>query len=114
ALLAQLADGGYRDGVMLLEQTATSFAEGKSGGGKNVTRKYIEELLGLASVDLTQKLFELILDNQSAEAINLVEQFIVEGGEVSYLTTDILQHARLLLHQKLKTKTAATQADDQQ
>jgi len=113
ALLSQLADGGYRDGLMLLEQITGSFTQSESSDDQ-ITRGYIEQQLGLASREVTHQVIEAIVQKESTQAIEMIEKFSASGGEIRYLLSDLIQQLRLLLFFSLKTQTAKTQIDLEQ
>lgn len=95
ALLAQLADGGYRDGVMLLDQTISAFKEQNQKGA--ITRESIEQQLGLASQQVTRQLVESALSRDAEAAVKQIEEFVAHGGEVRYLVNDVIEQLRALL-----------------
>lgn len=111
-LLSQLADGGYRDGVMLLDQLIAAHREQKQS--KTISRAAIEQQLGLASLPLTQQIIEHVLSGQANQAIASIEQFVAGGGEVRYLHMDLIEQLRLLLLSMLGSETSKQEIDQSQ
>lgn len=115
ALLAQLADGGYRDGVMLLDQVITSSEQdGKAKSSGSIARSDIEQQLGLANLEVVQQIIEQLVGQQSATMIDTIETFAATGGEVRYLTAGLIEMLRNLLFYSLKSANLAVQQSEQQ
>lgn len=115
ALMAQLADGGYRDGVMLLDQVITSAQQGDKAKSKSaITRRDIEQQLGLANHEVVQRIIEQLVEQQPSAMIETVEGFASNGGEVRYLTAGLIDQLRNLLFYSLKSTNLAKHQSEQQ
>ena len=111
AVLAQLADGGFRDAVMLLEQVMSSAS--KTSSKSTVSRADIEEQLGLANQQTVQRLAEAIVQKNIETAVAVVEEFVANGGEVRFLANRLMTALRLLLLTALKVSESVVDADEQ-
>ncbi|NDD29491.1 MAG: DNA polymerase III subunit gamma/tau [Proteobacteria bacterium] len=89
-LIAEAADGGLRDALVILEQ-AISFADGP------ITARIIDDLLGAISKDALFSLCGHILDQQISEAVQVLDQLLAEGRDAVVLARDMIAHARALL-----------------
>jgi DNA polymerase III subunit gamma/tau len=114
SLLAQLADGGYRDGVMLLDQTITTFQQLEGEAGKPITRQHLERQLGIASRQVVWDIVSKILNKDAAVAIGLLEAYVASGGEVRHLTANLVSQLRTLLFHQLQVDLAADVDQGQQ
>jgi DNA polymerase-3 subunit gamma/tau len=90
--IASLADGGFRDGEMLLEQLVA----GRSGDGP-LTRQDVEQKLGLASRETIVAIMGYALDARTADLVAAIEAFAAGGGHIRQLTDSLLDLARDVL-----------------
>ncbi len=115
ALLSQLAEGGYRDGVMLLDQVITSTQQtGVAKAKEAISRSDIEQQLGLANQEVVQQIIEQLVQQQPMAMIEAIEGFAANGGEVRYLTAGLIDQLRDLLFYSLKSTDLAKQQSEQQ
>ncbi len=89
-VLARLADGGMRDGLSLLDQCASA-----TQGELNADRVY--QCLGIAGIRDCAQLMEKIADQNSREALAILNQVYAEGkdmgamlDEMACLTRDLM------------------------
>jgi DNA polymerase-3 subunit gamma/tau len=93
-LLAKLADGGYRDAEMLLEQVmAMDISDGKA----KITVAELEKQLGLANQQVVDQLWQDLADQQLGSFVMHVEAFAASSGNVRQLTDALLDQSRLLM-----------------
>jgi DNA polymerase-3 subunit gamma/tau len=111
SLIAQLADGGFRDAAMLLEQMIVSHLDGEKNQTTTVTRQDVERRLGLPSGELLDQLVVAHLAGQAEQAIAAIEAFVASGGDVAALTARLIQRLRLMLYAKVSPSAAAALVD---
>jgi DNA polymerase-3 subunit gamma/tau len=92
-LIAELAEGGYRDAEVLLEQVAT----GQSQSAEKITRQMLQQRLGLADQQTVNQLLNDLVDQQSGQLIQHLENFASQGGHMRQLADALLDQCRLLL-----------------
>lgn len=90
-LLASLADGGYRDGEMLLEQVMASDHQG------SINRQTVEQQLGLANQQVIDQISQYIIEQNVDQLLSAIEQFAVTGGNIRQLTDALLDEYHLLM-----------------
>jgi DNA polymerase-3 subunit gamma/tau len=128
-LLAHLADGGYRDGAMLLEQVSLHASPNIQAIPKSVdasieagmaskpqvtqtlTRQYIETQLGLANRDLVVQIVTDILLHKPDRAVELVEEYAATNGDIAHLVGALLDKLQVLLIAKTSPKTVLATTD---
>ncbi|MBP3890552.1 MAG: DNA polymerase III subunit gamma/tau [Solobacterium sp.] len=80
--IAQLADGGMRDALSMLEQ-ASSYASG------NIQEKDVDEIYGLASTEEKLKLIDAILEKDLSSVLERIETYSNRGVDLKRLTSDL-------------------------
>ncbi|NLK20609.1 MAG: DNA polymerase III subunit gamma/tau [Epulopiscium sp.] len=89
--IARLAEGSMRDALSILDQ-CISF-----NYGKEITLEKILEILGAVDTDTLFE-FASILDQQkSLEAMELIDDIVMRGRDISQFVTDFIVHLRNLL-----------------
>jgi len=88
-LLANRAEGSYRDSLTLL----TSLA---SVGGK-VNAQQARELLGLPAENQVQQVFQALQSGQSAQLLTLFQQTLAQGGDLTILVKAVADHIKNLI-----------------
>lgn len=81
--IAQLADGGMRDALSMLEQ-ATSYAE------RDIKEDDIDQIYGLASTQDKIDLIEAILNKDLATILERSEEYTNRGIDLKRLTSELL------------------------
>lgn len=105
-LLAELADGGYRDAAMLLEQVV----EREAGGGRpeaGIDEEMVVRRLGLATTDRLRELIEAVHQGQAEMVVKLIEEVVAEGGDGAYLVRSLIEWWRLILLVKVNRAVVA-------
>lgn len=89
-IIARSSKGGLRDAISLLDQ-AISYTNA------NLTVADIQQMLGKVDEEVLNQFFNHIINRNSAEALELVNQLINRGYGVSIFVSDLIEHARQLL-----------------
>jgi DNA polymerase III subunit gamma/tau len=90
ALVARGARGAYRDAESTLDQLAAS-----TGGA--VTVQSVIQLLGAVEEEALFRLCDLVVDKDTAGALQFLEDLAEQGQDLGRLVTDLLEHLRHLL-----------------
>ncbi len=90
ALIARSARGAYRDAVSTLDQLASAT------GGK-ITVQDVLQLLGAVEDEVLFRLCDMVVGNETAEALLFLEELSEQGQDLGRLVTDLLEHLRHLL-----------------
>jgi DNA polymerase-3 subunit gamma/tau len=97
--IARAADGGMRDALSLLDQ-CLALGEGK------VTHAQVLSLLGAADSGYYFELSEALLGGDTARAVELLDRFLSDGGDIRTWATDLCRHLRDLYVAGLAKDTA--------
>jgi DNA polymerase-3 subunit gamma/tau len=90
ALIARGARGAYRDAESTLDQLAAATE-------KQVTVQSVLELLGAVEEEALFRLCDLVVDRDTAGALQFLEELAEQGQDLGRLVTDLLEHLRHLL-----------------
>jgi DNA polymerase III subunit gamma/tau len=90
SLIARSARGSFRDAVSTLDQL-TSATEGQ------VSVQAVLQLLGAVEEEALFRLCDLVVDGDTAGALNFVEELAEQGQDLGRLVTDLLEHLRHLM-----------------
>jgi DNA polymerase III subunit gamma/tau len=90
ALIARSARGAYRDAESTLDQLAAA-TEG------TITVQSVLELLGAVEEEALFRLCDLVVDRDTAGALQFIEELAEQGQDLGRLVTDLLEHLRHLL-----------------
>lgn len=91
AYIARKADGGMRDAISLLDQCLSY-----RGGGKLDYAKALEAL-GVVDSDMLSRFLRAVLADDTSEALAVIEEVRLEGGELSQFVQDFIWYLRNLL-----------------
>lgn len=89
--IAKAADGSMRDALSLLDQCIAFYL------GQKLTYDHVLEVLGAVDTDVFSKLLREILSRDVAKVLKRVEDLVMQGRELSQLTTDFTWYLRNLL-----------------
>ncbi|MGM0445833.1 MAG: DNA polymerase III subunit gamma/tau [Bacillota bacterium] len=89
-LIARSSQGGLRDALSILDQ-AISYT------GENINTEIIEEMLGKTSGDQLQEFMILINNNNTKDAVSLVNDILNEGKDVDRFLEDLKEYINQLL-----------------
>jgi DNA polymerase-3 subunit gamma/tau len=90
ALVARGGRGAYRDAESTLDQLA-------SATGNKVTVQAVLELLGTVEEEALFRLFDLVIDRDTAGALTYIEQLSERGYDLGRLVLDLIEHLRQLM-----------------
>jgi DNA polymerase III subunit gamma/tau len=90
SLIARAARGAYRDAVSTLDQLAAATE-------KQVTVQSVLQLLGAVEEEALFRLCDLVVDRDTAGALNFIEELSEQGQDLGRLVNDVLEHLRHLL-----------------
>jgi DNA polymerase III subunit gamma/tau len=90
SLIARAARGAYRDAVSTLDQLAAATE-------KQVTVQAVLQLLGAVEEEALFRLCDLVVDRDTAGALNFIEELSEQGQDLGRLVNDLLEHLRHLL-----------------
>ena len=85
ALIARSARGAYRDAVSTLDQLASA-----TGGA--ITVQDVLQLLGAVEDEVLFRLCDMVVGNETAEALLFLEELSEQGQDLGRLVTDLLEH----------------------
>ncbi|MBI2034817.1 MAG: DNA polymerase III subunit gamma/tau [Candidatus Levybacteria bacterium] len=90
--IAKLADGGFRDGVKILEELV-AFA-----GGKKITKELLEQKYQISNIKYQiSEMIAYLIDRDARGGIQLVEKLIEQGVDMRYFSEQLLQELHALL-----------------
>jgi DNA polymerase III subunit gamma/tau len=90
ALIARGARGAYRDAESALDQLAAAT-------GNQVTVQDVLRLLGAVEEEALFRLCDLVVDRDTAGALQFLEELAEQGQDLGRLVTDLLEHLRHVL-----------------
>ena len=90
ALIARSARGAYRDAVSTLDQLTSA-----TGGA--ITVQDVLQLLGAVEDEVLFRLCDMVVGNETADALLFLEELSEQGQDLGRLVTDLLEHLRHLL-----------------
>lgn len=89
--IAKAADGSMRDALSLLDQCIAFYL------GQKLTYDHVLEVLGAVDTDVFSRLLRRIVDRDVAAVLDIVEELVMQGRELSQLVTDFTWYLRNLL-----------------
>lgn len=105
-LVAELAEGSFRDSLTLLERLL------QEGGAVNAERA--RELLGLGSDEVVRKIVEAMLDKKRAATFELLDEAAARGVHPPYLARSVTDIIRRLMYLSLKVVKSGRDWDNAQ
>jgi len=96
-LIAANSGGSLRDAVNLLDQ-ASSF-----GGEINISS--LQTILGLTDIEAVYQLTDLLIDKNVSDSIELVNDLLEKGYDISSFLKKIIEHLRHILILKVSGRT---------
>lgn len=96
--LAQMADGGFRDGAKLLEEAVTL------SGGQKITTQIIEEKFHIKGItqDVDNLLSALAVKNVR-EGMRIISTAVMQGNDIKFFTAAVIDTLHSLLLEKVGT-----------
>ena len=89
--IAKAADGSMRDALSLLDQCIAFYL------GQKLTYDHVLEVLGAVDTDVFSKLLRSVLTRNVAQVLDIVDELVMQGRELSQLTVDFTWYLRNLL-----------------
>lgn len=89
--IAKAADGSMRDALSLLDQCIAFYL------GQTLTYDNVLEVLGAVDTDVFSRLLRNIIRRDIPEVLDTVEDLVMQGRELTQLTTDFTWYLRNLL-----------------
>jgi DNA polymerase III subunit gamma/tau len=89
-LVARAARGSFRDAVSTFDQLAAA-----TGG--TITVQDVLQLLGAVEDEVLFRLCDLVVDGDTAGALEFLEELSEQGQDLGRLVTDLLEHLRHLM-----------------
>ena len=83
SLVAELADGGMRDALSILDQVV-------SYAGENITLQHVYDIYGMMSNQDMVEYLTLLAEGKTKEVLDMVENYIGKGIDVKRLTYDLM------------------------
>jgi DNA polymerase-3 subunit gamma/tau len=90
SLIARGARGSHRDAVSTLDQLSAA-TEGQ------ITVQAVLQLLGAVEEEALFRLCDLVVDQDTADALTFVEELAAQGQDLGRLVLDLLEHLRALM-----------------
>lgn len=82
-LIAQLADGGMRDALSILDQ-CIAYAQ------NNIEAYHVNEIYGIATVEDKLSILESVFQKEAGNVLNKIEELTAKGTDLKRLTTDFI------------------------
>ena len=82
-MIANSSDGSVRDALSILDNILAR--------GKKITKKIIQEVLGLSDPEKIIRLFDLICKGDVKEALKVVDNFYQDGASFKQLTKELIR-----------------------
>ena len=89
--IAKAADGSMRDALSLLDQCIAFYL------GQKLTYDNVLEVLGAVDTDVFSRLLRRIMEQDTVEVLNMVEELVMQGRELSQIAADFTWYLRNLL-----------------
>lgn len=89
--IARMADGSMRDALSLLDQCAAFYI------GQRLTYDHVLEVLGAVDTEVFSRLLRQILDFDVKSVIETVDELVMQGRELSQISSDFTWYLRNLL-----------------
>lgn len=103
--IAMAADGSFRDGLSLLDQVIT-YSNGE------ITETLVQEVLGLTGITTIIKFMDLVIANNSKEAVNFISDLMYSGRDLFQFQKDLLEYLRKLMLIKVGSIHATDYSDE--
>lgn len=89
--VAKAADGSMRDALSLLEQCISFYL------GEKLTYDNVLEVLGAVDIEVFNRLMMSVSKNDTMEALNIIDEVVWQGRELSQFVVDFTWYMRNLL-----------------
>ena len=89
--IAKAADGSMRDALSLLDQCIAFYL------GQKVTYEHVLEVLGAVDTDVFSRLLRKVINTDVPGVLDVVEELVMQGRDLTQLTADFTWYLRNLL-----------------
>lgn len=89
--LAKAADGAFRDALSLLDQCIAFHF------GEILTYDHVLDILGAVDQTIFSQMFRAVAQNKTKDCILLLEEIVIQGGELGQFVHDFIWYLRNLL-----------------
>ena len=89
--IARKADGSMRDALSLMDQCIAFYL------GRKLTYDNVLDVLGAVDTEIFSRMLRLILKNDVAELLKMLEELVMQGRELGQFVTDFTWYMRNLL-----------------
>lgn len=89
--IAKAADGSMRDALSLLDRCIAFYL------GEDLTYDRVLEILGAVDTEVFERLLSAIVDEDVSTSLNIIEQMVQAGRDLSQFTSDFIWYMRNLL-----------------
>ena len=89
--IARMGDGSMRDALSLLDQCAAFYI------GQTLTYDHVLEVLGAVDTEVFSRLLRKLLERDVHSVIEIVDELVMQGRELSQLSADFTWYLRNLL-----------------
>lgn len=89
--VAKAADGSMRDALSLLDQCIAFYL------GQTLTYEKVLEVLGAVDIEVFNQLMCYVASNDTMQALNVIDEIVWQGRELSQFVTDFTWYMRNLL-----------------
>lgn len=83
-IIAQLADGGLRDALSILDQ-CIAYAQ------NDIKVHHINEIYGITTITEKLEIIDAIIDKEAVNLLNIVDTLIEKGIDIKRLTVDLIE-----------------------
>lgn len=97
-VIALNSEGSLRDAISLLDECIVFSG---SLGDKTISKKHLEELLGLVDTALVVKFTDLIFEKKKEEALNFIDEMIDRGYDLNDFLKKTIEYLRKALILKI-------------
>ena len=102
-LIAELAEGSFRDGVSLLDQVSTS--------ATTIDTSIVREILGLSEQKTIADFFNALQNNDRSLALQIIDDFIDTGKDPHYFISQAIRQVRKVLRLSFSNQAAVWLTD---
>lgn len=89
--VAKAADGSMRDALSLMDQCISFYL------GQKLTYENVLDVLGAVDIDVFNRLMETVIANHTMDALDVINEIVWQGRELSQFVTDFTWYMRNLL-----------------
>ncbi len=89
--IAKMADGSMRDALSLLDQCISFYL------GQTLTYENVLEVLGVVDIDVFNRLTLCVADNDTMKALDIIDEVVWHGNELTQFVTDYTWYMRNLM-----------------